>query len=172
MAAPERLNVLITRARHGMILFGNMQTFVCSKKGRAAWLPFFDMLKARGCLYDGLPVRCERHPERTALLKVPSDFAQMCPDGGCPERWYVCHSQAIHHTLTSSPVPSCSPAEFTVAHFDAIAWLITRMRNATISSRLLAIVIIRPGYHATSEAPGAMNVCGGTKKQRSESAGT
>lgn len=87
MAAPERLNVLITRARHGMIIFGNMETFTSSKKGRAAWLPFFEMLKDRGCLYDGLPVKCERHPERTALIKEPSDFAKMCPDGGCPEVW-------------------------------------------------------------------------------------
>jgi hypothetical protein len=87
MSAPERLNVLITRARHGMIIFGNMATFVASKKGKAVWVPFFEMLSARGCLYDGLPVKCDRHPDRKALIQSPADFVAMCPDGGCTEVW-------------------------------------------------------------------------------------
>ena len=89
MSAPERLNVLITRARNGIILIGNMDTFLTSKKGKTAWHPFFDLLKANGHLYDGLPVQCGKHPERTALLKEPIDFDQSSPDGGCTEPWYV-----------------------------------------------------------------------------------
>lgn len=89
MSAPERLNVLITRARNGIVLIGNMETFMRSKKGRPTWHPFFDLLKAKGHLYDGLPVHCGKHPERTALLKEPSDFDKSCPDGGCTELWYV-----------------------------------------------------------------------------------
>lgn len=89
MSAPERLNVLITRARNGIVLIGNMDTFMRSKKGRPTWHPFFDLLKAKGHLYDGLPVSCGKHPERTALLKEPSDFDKSCPDGGCTELWYV-----------------------------------------------------------------------------------
>ncbi|KAI6780503.1 NFX1-type zinc finger-containing protein 1 [Emericellopsis cladophorae] len=85
LSAPERLNVLITRARHGMIMFGNMGTFKESKRGKAVWEPFFDMLKTRGCLYDGLPVQCDRHPDRKALVQSPADFTTMCPDGGCTE---------------------------------------------------------------------------------------
>ncbi|KAG9254027.1 P-loop containing nucleoside triphosphate hydrolase protein [Emericellopsis atlantica] len=89
MSAPERLNVLITRARHGMIIFGNMGTFKASKRGKAVWEPFFDMLKTRGCLYDGLPVQCDRHPDRKALVQSAADFTTMCPNGGCTE---VCDS--------------------------------------------------------------------------------
>ncbi|KAK3680858.1 P-loop containing nucleoside triphosphate hydrolase protein [Podospora appendiculata] len=83
MSAPERLNVLITRARNCLVLIGNMSTFINSKKGATTWQPFFELLKTRNHLYDGLPVRCEQHPDTTALLQEPIDFLKSCPDGGC-----------------------------------------------------------------------------------------
>jgi hypothetical protein len=64
-----------------------MNTFMRSKKGKATWHPFFQLLKERGHLYDGLPVKCEKHPERTAVLEEPIDFDKSCPDGGCTEPW-------------------------------------------------------------------------------------
>ncbi|KAK0705676.1 P-loop containing nucleoside triphosphate hydrolase protein [Lasiosphaeris hirsuta] len=85
MFAPERLNVLVTRARNCLVLIGNMETFMRSKKGRETWHPFFELMKTHGHLYDGLPVRCEKHPDRTALLKEPIDFDKSSPDGGCTE---------------------------------------------------------------------------------------
>ncbi|KAK4175047.1 putative AAA family ATPase [Triangularia setosa] len=85
MSAPERLNVLITRARNCLVLIGNMETFKQSKKGRATWAPFFELLNKKGNLYDGLPVKCEKHPETMAMLKEPLDFDKSCPDGGCTE---------------------------------------------------------------------------------------
>ncbi|RYO90590.1 hypothetical protein DL764_008430 [Monosporascus ibericus] len=84
MGAAERLNVLITRARNCLIMIGNMDTFM-SSKGKSTWIKFFEMLKERNHLYDGIPVRCERHPEKTGLLKTPLDFDNICPDGGCAE---------------------------------------------------------------------------------------
>lgn len=89
MAAPERLNVLLSRARNGLVIVGNMQTFMQSKRGRETWVPFFALLKVQMNLYDGLPVKCEQHPDTTALLKEPADFETFCPDGGCAEPWYV-----------------------------------------------------------------------------------
>ncbi|KAK3343440.1 P-loop containing nucleoside triphosphate hydrolase protein [Lasiosphaeria hispida] len=85
MFAPERLNVLVTRARNCLVLIGNMDTFMRSKKGRETWHPFFEFMKTHGHLYDGLPVKCEKHPDRTALLKEPIDFDKSSPDGGCTE---------------------------------------------------------------------------------------
>ncbi len=95
MAAPERLNVLMTRARNGIVLIGNMETFLKSKKGKSTWNPFFDLLKAKGHLYDGLPVYCGKHPDRTALLKEPVDFDKVSPDGGCTEPWYVRSQESL-----------------------------------------------------------------------------
>ncbi|RYP21731.1 hypothetical protein DL767_009193 [Monosporascus sp. MG133] len=97
MGAAERLNVLITRARNCLIMIGNMDTFM-SSKGKTTWVKFFEMLKERNHLYDGIPVRCERHPKKTGLLKTPLDFDSICPDGGCAEPWQhkykvVCHKK-------------------------------------------------------------------------------
>lgn len=91
MAAPERLNVFITRARNCLIMIGNMDTFNDSK-AKATWKPFFELLKEHSHLYDGFPIRCKRHPERIATPKAPEDFNKYCPDGGCTEPWYVSHS--------------------------------------------------------------------------------
>ena len=90
MFAPERLNVLLSRARDAFIMIGNSDTFSKSRKGRDLWTRLFTMLKEDGHIYDGLPVKCERHPSRTTLLKKPEQFSLECPDGGCKESWYVC----------------------------------------------------------------------------------
>lgn len=89
LAAPERLNVLLSRARNSVFLFGNMETFMQSKKGQHVWVPFFKSMKEKGHLYDGVPVRCEQHPEHRSLLREPLDFDKFCPEGGCTEPWQV-----------------------------------------------------------------------------------
>ncbi|KAJ8468551.1 hypothetical protein ONZ45_g17203 [Pleurotus djamor] len=85
MFSPERLNVLLSRARLGLIMVGNTTTFSSSKKGGEIWGKLFDLLRKAGHVYEGLPVQCERHPSRTATLKNAKDFQDLCPDGGCPE---------------------------------------------------------------------------------------
>lgn len=107
MSAPERLNVLITRARNCLILIGNMDTFMRSKKGKPTWHPLFDLLKDKGHIYDGLPVKCGKHLERTALLKEPMDFDKICPDGGCTELWYA--APDLSFLLVNLPFPSRFP---------------------------------------------------------------
>ena len=87
MAAPQRLNVLLSRARDIIIMVGNVNTFTASKKGKELWAPFIKRLTARRHLYDGLPVKCEQHPNRTAILQKVEDFDMECPDGGCPLPW-------------------------------------------------------------------------------------
>ncbi|RAQ63078.1 nonsense-mediated mRNA decay protein [Aspergillus flavus] len=88
MAAPQRLNVLLSRARDVLIMVGNPKTFLSSKKGECVWRPFVDQLQTSGHLYDGLPVKCEQHPKRLAVLQSPDDFDAKCPDGGCEEPWW------------------------------------------------------------------------------------
>ncbi|KAF2178659.1 P-loop containing nucleoside triphosphate hydrolase protein [Zopfia rhizophila CBS 207.26] len=85
MSSPERLNVLLSRARNGLILIGNAETFMDSKRGGELWKRFIGMLKAKKHIYDGLPVKCEQHPTRLTLLRSPEDFDKECPDGGCKE---------------------------------------------------------------------------------------
>jgi hypothetical protein len=87
MAQKERLNVLLSRARDALILIGNPDTFENARKGSDVWRNFIDHLRENGHVYEGFPVKCEKHPERTALLKAPSEFENNCPDGGCREPW-------------------------------------------------------------------------------------
>jgi hypothetical protein len=86
LSSPERLNVLLSRARNAMILLGNAKTFLESRKGKDLWSKFFSLLREGAHIYDGFPVKCERHPDRTSLLRNPQGFDE-CPDGGCTEPW-------------------------------------------------------------------------------------
>lgn len=88
MAAPERLNVLLSRARDVLVMVGNSKTFLSSRKGERCWRPLIDQLKSNGHIYDGLPVKCEQHPQTTAVLTTKEDFETECPDGGCSVPWY------------------------------------------------------------------------------------
>lgn len=87
MSSPERLNVLLSRARDALILIGNADTFLGARKGRELWTQFLNLLKGGKHVYDGLPVKCEQHPDRLTVLSRPVDFDEECPDGGCKEPW-------------------------------------------------------------------------------------
>lgn len=89
MAAPERLNVLLSRARDGLIMIGNSDTFMNARKGKEVWQKLFNHLTQNNHVYEGFPVKCEKHPDRTALLSSDEDFEKQCPDGGCTEPWQV-----------------------------------------------------------------------------------
>ncbi|KAL4949890.1 P-loop containing nucleoside triphosphate hydrolase protein [Aspergillus filifer] len=111
MTAPQRLNVLISRARDVLIMIGNSKTFISSRKGKHVWKPFVDQLQKSGQLYDGLPVKCVQHPQRTAVLETPHDFDKLCPDGGCDQPCgtklncglhdcpYKCHQLSDHSKM-------------------------------------------------------------------------
>ena len=85
--SPERINVMLSRARNALIMIGNSETFMGSLKGGELWRNVMVLLKDANHVYDGFPIRCERHPRATALLKGPLDFDKQCPDGGCTQRW-------------------------------------------------------------------------------------
>ncbi|KAI0549276.1 P-loop containing nucleoside triphosphate hydrolase protein [Xylaria curta] len=85
MAAPERLNVLLSRARNALIMIGNANTFMNASKGRDEWIKLFDHLKSGAKIHDGFPVKCEKHPDRTQTIRSPDEFDMYCPDGGCAE---------------------------------------------------------------------------------------
>ncbi|KAF9004594.1 P-loop containing nucleoside triphosphate hydrolase protein [Cyathus striatus] len=118
MSAPERLNVLLSRARNGLIMIGNSHTFKNARKGKELWTKFFDLLSKGNYMYDGFPVRCERHPDREATLKQPQEFEIECPDGGCKEPCGTklscglhdcpskCH-QLYDHSKMLCPPPVC-----------------------------------------------------------------
>ena len=107
MFSPERLNVLLSRSRNGLIMIGNMGTFQNARKGKDMWTKLFNMLSHSKHIYEGLPVKCEQHPDKTLVIPRPDDFDVFCPDGGCDAPWYV-----IYFTLFIQKVIDCLLAEY------------------------------------------------------------
>jgi superfamily I DNA and/or RNA helicase len=85
MSSPERLNVLLSRARNALIMIGNAETFRNARKGAEQWSKLFSLLGHH--VYRGFPVKCERHEDKVATLEKPEDFDTHCPDGGCTSKW-------------------------------------------------------------------------------------
>ena len=88
MFSPERLNVLLSRARNALIMIGNSHTFKNSRKGGELWGKLFELLVQGKHVYSGLPVVCQRHLDQKNNLSQPTDFDEVCPDGGCNIPWY------------------------------------------------------------------------------------
>ncbi len=81
---PERINVLLSRARQGLLLLGNAHTLRNAKSGEARrhWGVVLDKLQAAGAVVQGLPAVCKRHGTVT-VLGTPEEFAAKAPHGGC-----------------------------------------------------------------------------------------
>ena len=79
----QRVNVLLSRAQHGMFLVGNTNTFLM-KAGSKVWQPIIDELKCSGRVLKGLPSTCQLHPQDPPILLCkPADFRRYRPNGGC-----------------------------------------------------------------------------------------
>ncbi|KAG8829275.1 hypothetical protein FRC17_006845 [Serendipita sp. 399] len=111
MSQEQRVNVLLSRARLGLIMIGNSETFLQAKAPNNVWPKLIEHLKLKGYICSGLPVRCERHPTRTADLKTPDDFDQKCPDGGCTADWYWCSFIMQDASLSIEVSPNLRPHE-------------------------------------------------------------
>ncbi|RAH75108.1 AAA family ATPase [Aspergillus aculeatinus CBS 121060] len=107
MAAPERVNVLLSRALNALVMIGNGGTFLKSRKGHLTWQPLFEMLRRHGHVYAGFPLKCERHPDRQVVIRSPKEFDTACPDGGCSDPCSAVFACGIH-----SCTRRCHRAEF------------------------------------------------------------
>jgi hypothetical protein len=87
MGSKEHIATLLSRARNGMIIIGNADMLHKSPSGIKAWNSVFDSLRDADHFYDGLPIKCESHPTQVALLKTPTDFDRLAPNGGCSKPW-------------------------------------------------------------------------------------
>ena len=97
MQAPERLNVLLSRARDGMILLGNMETYLHARKGRHLWAKFFKIMQDAGHIYDGFPLQCTKHTNKKSIVCFPKEFDAVAPDGGCDAPCGVLLNCKIHN---------------------------------------------------------------------------
>lgn len=78
---PERVNVLLSRARLGEIIVGCAKTLraASDRGGRALWTALLDRMVSKGQVHEGLPARCERHATTPpALLATTAAFERFC----------------------------------------------------------------------------------------------
>ena len=136
--SPQRLNVLLSRVRNALIIIGNSETFLASKKGASTWKPFFDLLKQSNSIHDGLPVQCKQHPNRQNVLKRPKDFDDLCPDGGCSASRGIKLSCGLHecpqrcHALVDHSKMACHVVMTDRCPKDhTLIWECTKLRPAS-----------------------------------------
>jgi hypothetical protein len=100
----NRINVLLSRAQHGMYLIGNAETYAHVPM----WQKVIDMLQATNAVGESFGLCCPRHPEKVIEVQQPEDFLQHSPEGGCKEACTErltecghqcqarCHSKSMH----------------------------------------------------------------------------
>lgn len=103
----NRINVLLSRAQHGMYLVGNSNTYA----NVPMWNDVIGMLRADGAIGHAIELCCPRHPDTPIQVRQPDDFSKVSPEGGCCEPCMDrlpdcghgckarCHSQAMHEVF-------------------------------------------------------------------------
>ena len=102
----NRINVLLSRARHGMYVIGNAHTARCIPM----WDQVITILENDGNLGRTLGLCCPRHKETSIEVSEPDDFSILSPEGGCDRKCISrlrcghacinkCHSEPLHDAV-------------------------------------------------------------------------
>ncbi|KAI7270370.1 hypothetical protein KC345_g7443 [Hortaea werneckii] len=87
LKTPNRINVLLSRAQHGMYIIGNSDTITGdpgSKGGSVEmWENVLDIFRANGNFGTALELCCPRHQDTPMSVQQPSDFVRLSPEAGC-----------------------------------------------------------------------------------------
>jgi hypothetical protein len=79
---PQRICVLLSRAKEGFYAIGNFQMLY--DRGNNLWMKVITKVKEKGILGDAIPLYCEKHLEKVTKVSNPQDFEKV-QDGGCDE---------------------------------------------------------------------------------------
>lgn len=79
LSTSNRINVLLSRAKHGMYIIGNSSTYY----NVPMWQKVIDMLSASGRFGKSLQLQCSRHPDRSIHVSEPDHFVTFSPESGC-----------------------------------------------------------------------------------------
>ncbi|KAI9712705.1 MAG: hypothetical protein M1820_001326 [Bogoriella megaspora] len=73
----NRINVLLSRAKHGMYIIGNAKTAY----GVQMWADVINILRKENNFGGSLELSCPRHPETPIYVTHPDDFHEQAPEG-------------------------------------------------------------------------------------------
>lgn len=102
----NRINVLLSRACHGMYVIGNTHT----ARPIPMWDQVITILENDGNLGQTLALCCPRHKETLIEVSEPDDFSIFSPEGGCDKKCISrltcghacinkCHSEPLHQAV-------------------------------------------------------------------------
>lgn len=102
----NRINVLLSRAQHGMYIIGNTETSVHVDM----WAQVLTLLKRGNNVGTELELCCPRHPQTPLRVKTPDDFPRVSPEAGCDLMCgkqlacghsciNKCHSDGLHNAV-------------------------------------------------------------------------
>jgi superfamily I DNA and/or RNA helicase len=77
----NRVCVALSRAKHGLYIFGNSSCLVSGQKPLQLWVDVINYLKENKFIGDEIQVRCDHHGN-IASIKTLEDFVKV-PEGGC-----------------------------------------------------------------------------------------
>jgi hypothetical protein len=77
----NRINVLLSRAKHGMYLIGNADTYAHIPM----WSKVLGMFEEADAIGPAFSLCCPRHQDTDMVVSQPDDFEFYSPDGGCRE---------------------------------------------------------------------------------------
>lgn len=106
LSTSNRINVLLSRAQHGMYIIGNADT--CSNV--SMWADVIRVLQTSACFGRSLELQCPRHPDARLLVCQPDHFLRFSPESGCnlpcDKRLHCghsctgrCHSDVLHSAV-------------------------------------------------------------------------
>ncbi|KAK0716812.1 hypothetical protein B0T26DRAFT_811960 [Lasiosphaeria miniovina] len=102
----NRINVLLSRAQHGMYIIGNANTY----SSIPMWADVIRTLQADGNFGTSLELQCPRHLDTPLAVSEPDHFVQFAPESGCnlpcDKRLDCghscngrCHSEILHNAV-------------------------------------------------------------------------
>ena len=116
LTSPQRVNVLLSRARDGLYLFGNANCLRAGSKpkGGGAAVNTWEIVLRHMPVRAGVPVRCEQHGTKQQLACAAA-FAESAPAGGCARQCGaelpcghtcagICHPAAAPHSRCTETV--------------------------------------------------------------------
>lgn len=102
----NRINVLLSRAQHGMYIIGNSETSIHVPM----WAQVIKILEQDDNVGKAIELQCPRHPDTPIAVSMPEDFPKFSPEGGCNLRCVnrlgcghaciqKCHSNLLHNAV-------------------------------------------------------------------------
>ncbi|KAF9581056.1 hypothetical protein BGW38_002064 [Lunasporangiospora selenospora] len=84
LKSPNRTNVLLSRAQHGMFILGNAKLME-SKIEFGIWPQIISELREKDRIGKGFRLRCKKHPTTQNIVDKPSALKMCAPKGGCTQ---------------------------------------------------------------------------------------